>query len=86
MSATFDLASALPPKAKVWRSFFLLILLGLTLYFLLPQLTQINHALQVAVNMRIPFVALSLGASSATSGADICSARAIQLHTDQVHP
>ena len=53
---------ALPPKSKVRRYLFLLVMLGLTIYFLLPRLAQIQHALEVAATLKIPFVALALGA------------------------
>jgi glycosyltransferase 2 family protein len=52
----------LPPKTKLRRYLFLLIVLGLSLYFLLPQFARIEYALQVASSLSIPFVALSLGA------------------------
>ena len=44
------------------RYFFLLVVLGLSLYLLLPQLAHIQHAVEVASTLRIPFVALSLAA------------------------
>lgn len=37
-------------------------MLGLGLYLLLPQLARIEHALRVAATLRVPFIALSLGA------------------------
>jgi len=49
-------------RTKVLRYLFLLIVLGLGLYFVLPRFAQIEHALQVATTLKIPFVALSLGA------------------------
>jgi hypothetical protein len=52
----------LPPRTKLRRYFFLLIVLGLSLYFLLPQLARIEHGLRVAFTLKIPFIALSLGA------------------------
>ena len=37
-------------------------MLGLSLYFLLPQVARIQHAVRVAASLKIQFVALSLGA------------------------
>ena len=58
----FDSALAVPPRTKIWGSFLLLIVLGLSVYFPMPHLARIDYALQVAVTMRIPFIALALGA------------------------
>ena len=58
----FDSALAVPPRTKIWRSFLLLIVLGLSVGFLMLHLARIDYALQVAVTMRIPFIALALGA------------------------
>ncbi|MBZ5632161.1 MAG: flippase-like domain-containing protein [Acidobacteriia bacterium] len=44
------------------RYFFLLIVLGLSVYFLLPRFAQIQHALEVASTLKIPLLALALGA------------------------
>lgn len=52
----------LPPRTKVRRCLFLLVVLGLSLYVLLPQFARIEHAFRVAASLKIPFVALSLGA------------------------
>jgi len=52
----------LPPRTKLRRYLFLLTVLGLSLYFLLPQVARIQHALRVASSLKIQFVALSLGA------------------------
>jgi len=53
---------SLPPRTKVRRYLFLLIVLGLSVYFLLPRFTQIQHALEVASTLKMPFVILALGA------------------------
>ena len=52
----------LPQRTKLRRYLFLLIVLGLTVYFLLPQFARIEHALLVASALKIPFVALAFGA------------------------
>jgi glycosyltransferase 2 family protein len=62
MIATSEPIPPLPPRTKVRRYFFLLIVLGLSLYFLLPQFARIQHALQVASTLKIRFTALALGA------------------------
>ncbi len=51
---------ALPPRSKVRRRLFLLIILGLALYFVLPQFAKIQQALQVVTSLNVTFVALSL--------------------------
>jgi len=51
-----------PPRTKLRRNLFLLILLGLAVYFLLPQFARIEHAFQLVSTLKIPFVTLSLGA------------------------
>ena len=51
-----------PPRTKFRRYLFLLIVLGLGLYLLLPQVARIEHGFRVASTLKIPFVALSLGA------------------------
>ena len=53
---------SLPTRTKVRRYLFLLIVLGLSVYFLLPRFTQIQHALEVASTLKMPFVILALGA------------------------
>jgi uncharacterized membrane protein YbhN (UPF0104 family) len=62
MTANAEPVLPLPPRAKVWRSLFLLVVLGLSLYLLLPQFAHIQHALVVASTLKIPYVALALGA------------------------
>ena len=54
----------IPPRSKLRRNLFLLILLGLAVYFLLPQFAKIGHAFQVVSTLKIPLVALSLGAQA----------------------
>ena len=51
-----------PPRTKVRRYLFLLIVLGLSIYLVLPQFARIGHALEVASTLKAPFIALSLGA------------------------
>ena len=58
----FELTAPLPPKTKVRRYLFALILSGLALYFFLPRFAAMGHALQVISTLRIPFVVLSLAA------------------------
>ena len=50
------------PGKKLWWYLFLLIVLGLGLHYLLPQLAKIERAFNVASTLSIPFVALSLTA------------------------
>jgi hypothetical protein len=49
-------------RTKLRCNRFLLILLGLAVYFLLPQFAKIEHAFQVVSTLKIPLVTLSLGA------------------------
>ncbi len=51
-----------PPRAKRWRNLFVLILLGLGVYFFLPQFARIEHAFQLVSTLKIPLVVLSMGA------------------------
>ncbi|MBZ5609219.1 MAG: flippase-like domain-containing protein [Acidobacteriia bacterium] len=60
MTANSEPVLPLPPKTKLRRYLLLLIVLGLSLYWLLPQFVHIQHALAVASTLRIPYVALSL--------------------------
>jgi uncharacterized protein (TIRG00374 family) len=60
MTANSEPALPVPPRTKIRRYLFLLIVLGLSLYVLLPQVARMEHALEVAATLRIPFVALSL--------------------------
>lgn len=53
---------ALPPKKKIRRYLFLLVLLGLAVYFFLPRLAAMQHALLVVSSLRVPFVVLAVGA------------------------
>jgi glycosyltransferase 2 family protein len=62
MTTSAEPLPPMPPRRKVRRYLVLLIVLGLGVYFLLPRLAQIEHALEVASTLKIPFVALSLGA------------------------
>ena len=50
------------PGAKLGRNLFLLILLGLGVYFVLPQFARIQHSFQVVSTLKISLVALSVGA------------------------
>jgi len=62
MTANSEPVLPLPPKTKVRRYLFLLVVLGLGLYLLLPQFAHIQHAFQVASTLKVTFVALSSGA------------------------
>jgi glycosyltransferase 2 family protein len=61
ISMTVDLerVPSVPPKAKLKRNLFVLILMGLGVYIFLPQFARIEHAFQIAATLRIPFLALS---------------------------
>jgi uncharacterized protein (TIRG00374 family) len=60
MSAIPEPVPPLPARSKVRRRLFLLIMLGLALYFVLPQFAKIQQAIQVVSRLSITFVALSL--------------------------
>lgn len=62
MAANPNIILPIPPRTKLRRNLFLLILLGLAVYFLLPQFARIEHAFGIVSTLKIPFVALSLGA------------------------
>lgn len=62
MAVKPQLILPIPPRRKLRRNLFLLILLGLAVYFLLPQFAQIEHAFQVVSTLKIPLVTVSLGA------------------------
>jgi uncharacterized protein (TIRG00374 family) len=62
MIADSEALFPLPPRKKVRRYLFLLIVMGLSVYLLLPQVARIGHAFRIASTLQIPFVALSLGA------------------------
>jgi glycosyltransferase 2 family protein len=57
-----ELTLPIPPKTKLRRNLFVLILLGLGVYLFLPQFARIGHAFQVVSTLRIPLVTLALGA------------------------
>jgi uncharacterized protein (TIRG00374 family) len=52
----------LPPKRKFRRYLLLLLFLGVALYFVLPRLAAMEHALVVLSSLKIPFVVLSVAA------------------------
>ena len=62
MAVNPQLILPIPPKTKLRRNLFVLILLGLGVYLFLPQLARIGYAFQVVSTLRIPLVALSIGA------------------------
>ena len=62
MTMDLDLYCSSLSKAKVRRYLFALLLWGLAVYFFLPRFAAMKHALLVISNLRIPFVALSVGA------------------------
>lgn len=64
---------SVPPKTELKRNLFVLILMGLGVYIFLPQLARIEHAVQIAAKLRIPFLALSTVAQLLSYlGVDIC--------------
>lgn len=64
MSADSDPVPTLPPRSKVRRRLFLLAMLGLALYFVLPQFAKIQQALEVVSSLRITLVTFSLCAEA----------------------
>ena len=62
MAANPNIILPIPPRTKLRRNLFLLILLGLGVYLFLPQFARIEQAFQVVSTLSIPFVTLSLGA------------------------
>lgn len=62
MSLDSNPVLSIPHRTRAMRSLFVLVVLGFSLYFLLPQLWRIEHAFRVASSLKIPFVALSLAA------------------------
>jgi uncharacterized protein (TIRG00374 family) len=61
-AADFEFAPPLPPKRKVRRYLFALILLGLVIYFFLTRFVAMERAVLTISNLKIPFVALAFGA------------------------
>jgi hypothetical protein len=61
MTLDFESFSALP-KSKVRHYLFVLVILGLAVYFLLPRVASMQNALVVLSTLRLPFVFLALGA------------------------
>jgi len=59
-----QLVLPIPSKTKWRRNLFLLILVGLAVYFFLPQFARIGHAFQVVSTLKIPLVTLSVGAQA----------------------
>lgn len=62
MAADFESVPELPPKSKMLRYLFLLLVLGLAICFLLPRFAVMEHALQLVSKLIVPFVILSLAA------------------------
>jgi uncharacterized membrane protein YbhN (UPF0104 family) len=54
--------TAPPLRVRLWSSLLLLLLLGLAVHLLLPQLTSLNHSLQVLKAMPLWIVALAVAA------------------------
>jgi glycosyltransferase 2 family protein len=50
---------SIPPRTKLRRNLFVLILLGLAVYFLLPQFAKMEHAFHLVSTLKIPLVTLS---------------------------
>ena len=61
-AAEFELVPPLPPKRKVRRYLFALILLGLVVYFFLTRFVAMERAVGTISSLAIPYVALSLTA------------------------
>lgn len=62
MTTNFEFTAPVLPKTKLRRYLWALVLLGLAVYFFLPHFAAMGHAFLVISNLRIPFVALSIGA------------------------
>ena len=62
MTMDFEPIAPLLPNAKLRPYLFALILSGLVVYFFLPRFAAMEHAFLIISNLRIPFVALSIGA------------------------
>lgn len=62
MTTSIELEPPLPPKTKVRRYLWALILSGLSVYFFLPRFAAMGHALLVISNLRVHFVVLSIAA------------------------
>jgi hypothetical protein len=62
MTADLDQVVPPPPKSKVKRYLFALVLSGLAVYFFLPRFTAMGYAFLVISNLKIPFVVLSVAA------------------------
>jgi glycosyltransferase 2 family protein len=54
----------LPPQRKLRRRLFLLLFVGVALYFLLPRLAKMQYGLAVLSHLRIPFVILAVAAQA----------------------
>jgi uncharacterized protein (TIRG00374 family) len=54
----------LPPKRKLRRHLFLLLFVGVALYFLLPRLAAMQHGLALLSRLNIPFVILAVAAQA----------------------
>lgn len=52
----------IPPKSKLRRNLFVLVLLGLGVYLFVPKVARIEHAFQILSTLKIPLLALSIGA------------------------
>lgn len=57
-----DYPEPVPPRSKLRRNLFVLVVLGLGVYLFLPKIARIEHAFQVLSTLRIPFLTLSIGA------------------------
>jgi glycosyltransferase 2 family protein len=56
--------SSLPPKRKLRRNLLLLLLVGFALYFFLPRLAAMQHAVAMLARLNIPFVILAVAAQT----------------------
>jgi uncharacterized protein (TIRG00374 family) len=59
--ADLDLTAPLPPKRKLRRYLFVLVLLGFGIYFFLPRFVEMERAVLAVTKLSIIFVALSIG-------------------------
>jgi glycosyltransferase 2 family protein len=57
-----DYSEPIPPRSKLRRNLFVLLVLGLGVYLFLPKVARIEHAFQILSTLRIPLLALSMGA------------------------
>ena len=59
--STPELPPPLPPKTKIRRCLFVLLLAGLAVYFVLPRFTALQHSLRTISTLNAGFVVLAFG-------------------------